>query len=55
LQSADWRDLEIKLQRATGTRAKIVGSAGKGHIELPYTSPEELERLSVHLGVRPAL
>ena len=55
LQSADWRDLEIKLQRATGTRAKIVGSASKGHIELPYTSPEELERLSVHLGVRPAL
>jgi ParB family chromosome partitioning protein len=54
-QLADWRDLELKLQRATGTRAKIVGRAEKGHIELPYTSPEELERLTSHLGVRPAL
>lgn len=49
---ADWRDLELKLQRATGTRARIVGSAEKGQIELPYTSAAELERLSIHLGVR---
>ncbi|NBT89615.1 MAG: ParB/RepB/Spo0J family partition protein [Verrucomicrobia bacterium] len=49
---ADWRGLELKLQRATGTRARIVGSAEKGHIELPYTSAAELERLSAHLGVR---
>ena len=49
---ADWRDLELKLQRATGTRARIVGSAEKGHIELPYTSAGELDRLTAHLGVR---
>jgi len=54
-QLADWRDLELKLQRATGTRARIVGRAQRGHIELPYTSPEELERLTSHLGVRPAI
>ena len=54
-QTADWRDLELKLQRATGTRARIVGKADRGHIELPYTSPEELERLSTHLGVRPVI
>ena len=54
-QLADWRDLELKLQRATGTRARIVGRAERGHIELPYTSPEELERLISHLGVRSAI
>jgi len=54
-QLADWRDLELKLQRATGTRARIVGRAERGHIELPYTSPEELDRLTSHLGVRPAI
>jgi len=54
-QLADWRDLELKLPRASGTRARIVGRAERGHIELPYTSPEELERLTSHLGVRPAI
>ena len=53
--SADWRDLELRLQRATGTRARVVGHGERGQIELPYTSPEELDRLSVHLGVRPGL
>ena len=53
--SADWRDLELRLQRATGTRARVVGHGERGQIELPYTSHEELERLSVHLGVRPGL
>ena len=43
---------ELKLQRATGTRTRIVGSADKGHIELPYTSAAELDRLTAHLGVR---
>ena len=54
-QSADWRDLELRLQRATGTRVRIVGKAERGHIELPYTSPDELERLTAHLGVRPGI
>ena len=54
-QLADWRDLELRLQRATGTRARIVGRSERGHIELPYTSSEELERLTSHLGVRPAI
>ncbi|MCX6936019.1 MAG: ParB/RepB/Spo0J family partition protein [Verrucomicrobia bacterium] len=53
--SADWRDLELRLQRATGTRARVVGHAERGQIELPYSSPEELERLSVHLGARPGM
>ncbi|NBS84408.1 MAG: chromosome partitioning protein ParB, partial [Verrucomicrobia bacterium] len=48
----DWRDLELKLQRATGTRARVVGTGDRGHIELPYTSSAELERLTSHLGVR---
>jgi ParB family chromosome partitioning protein len=52
IHEADWRDLEFKLQRATGTRARIVGSAEKGRLELPYTSAAELERLTAHLGVR---
>jgi ParB family chromosome partitioning protein len=52
IHEADWRDLELKLQRATGTRARIVGSAEKGRLELPYTSAAELERLTAHLGVR---
>ena len=51
-QIADWRDLELKLQRATGTRARVVGTGERGHIELPYTSSAELERLTSHLGVR---
>lgn len=51
-QIADWRDLELKLQRATGTRARVVGTSERGHIELPYTSSAELERLTSHLGVR---
>lgn len=54
-QSADWRDLELRLQRATGTRVRIVGKADRGHIELPYTSQDELERLTAHLGVRPGI
>lgn len=54
-QSADWRDLELRLQRATGTRVRIVGKAERGHIELPYTSQDELERLTAHLGVRPGI
>lgn len=49
---ADWQDLELKLQRATGTRARVVGTGERGHIELPYTSSAELERLTAHLGVR---
>jgi ParB family chromosome partitioning protein len=54
-QTADWRDLELRLQRATGTRVRIVGKAERGHIELPYTSQDELERLTAHLGVRPGI
>lgn len=50
--TADWRDLELRLQRATGTRTRVVGTGDRGRIELPYSSAEELERLSEHLGVR---
>ena len=51
-QIAGWRDLELRLQRATGTRARVVCTGERGHIELPYTSSAELERLTSHLGVR---
>jgi ParB family chromosome partitioning protein len=43
-QSAAARDLTERLQRALGTRVKIVESgAGKGHLEIYYSSLDELD------------
>jgi ParB family chromosome partitioning protein len=50
--SADWRDLEQRLQRALGTKVKLVGTASKGHIEVQYFTEADLDRLLAQLGVR---
>src|SRR5690606_8801507 len=33
---ADWRDLELRLQRLLGTKIKLVGTRSKGHLEIEY-------------------
>jgi ParB family chromosome partitioning protein len=50
--SADWRDLEQRLQRSLGTKVKLVGTASKGHIEVEYFTEADLDRLLGQLGVR---
>jgi ParB family chromosome partitioning protein len=50
--SADWRDMELRLQRALGTKARIVGTSGKGHIEVDYFSATDLDRILEQLGVK---
>jgi ParB family chromosome partitioning protein len=50
-RSADWRDLEQRLQRKLGTKVRLVGSADKGRIEIDYYSNADLERLLETLGV----
>ncbi|MFZ5807170.1 MAG: ParB/RepB/Spo0J family partition protein [Verrucomicrobiota bacterium] len=49
--SADWRDLELKLQRIVGTRVRLVGTAEKGRIEIEFYNPGELDRILSHLGM----
>jgi len=39
------RDLTERLQRALGTRCRVVDRRGEGHIELAYSSYAELDRL----------
>ena len=43
--STDWAPLVEDLQRALGTRVKIVGRRKRGKIEIEYYSAEELDRL----------
>jgi hypothetical protein len=46
--SANVRDLEARLQRALGTRVRVIENAaqkGQGHLEIHYHSLEELDRL----------
>jgi ParB family chromosome partitioning protein len=50
--SADWRELELKLQRKLGTKVRMVGGMDKGHVELPYYSADDFERLLGSLGVK---
>lgn len=50
--SADWRDLEQRLQRSLGTKVKLVGTAAKGHIEVEYFTEADLDRLLAQFGVR---
>jgi hypothetical protein len=37
--------MEEELRQALGTRVRVVGTLGRGRIELPYSSPEELDRI----------
>ncbi|MBS2029898.1 MAG: ParB/RepB/Spo0J family partition protein [Deltaproteobacteria bacterium] len=48
-ESPQVRDLTERLQRALGTRCKIVDHAGSGHVELSFGSYEELDRLIQHM------
>jgi ParB family chromosome partitioning protein len=43
--SANVRDLETKISRTFGVRAKVDDRGGKGSITLPYASLDELDRL----------
>jgi ParB family transcriptional regulator, chromosome partitioning protein len=51
-RSAEMAALEDAIQRALLTRARIVGNARRGRIEITYATAEELERLAEALGVR---
>ncbi len=41
----EWSALVEELQRALGTKVKIVGKRKRGKIEIEYYSPEELDRI----------
>ena len=44
-RSANVRDLEDRLTKAIGSRVKVVDKKGRGHLEIPYASYEELDRI----------
>jgi ParB family chromosome partitioning protein len=50
-RSAELAALEESLRRALMTRVKITGNEKRGRIEITYATPDELERLSLALGV----
>ncbi|MDZ4788867.1 MAG: ParB/RepB/Spo0J family partition protein [Blastochloris sp.] len=50
--TADWRDLELRLQRLLGTKIKLVGTPSKGHLAIDYYNPADLERILSVLGYR---
>ena len=54
-RSIELSALEETLQRALMTRVKIVGSNRKGKIEITYATPDELERLSAILTIKPIM
>ena len=43
--SPEWGSLVEELQRALGTKVRIVGQRRRGKIEIEYYSPEELDRI----------
>lgn len=49
--SADWRELELRMQRIMGTRCRLVGTMEKGRIEIEFYNAGELDRILSHLGV----
>ncbi|MDX6765661.1 MAG: ParB/RepB/Spo0J family partition protein [Candidatus Methylacidiphilales bacterium] len=51
--AADWRDIELRLQRSLGTKVRLVGSGKKGHLEIQYFNEADLDRLLLQFGVRP--
>jgi ParB family transcriptional regulator, chromosome partitioning protein len=46
--------IEEELRLALGTRVRMVGTMGRGRLELPYSSPAELERIHGRLTAGPA-
>lgn len=51
-EQADWRDLEQRIQRAIGTKVRLVGTHDSGHVELNYYNSADLERILDRLGVK---
>jgi ParB family transcriptional regulator, chromosome partitioning protein len=49
-RAAEVQAFEEALRVALGTRVRVVGTLTRGRIELPYRSPEELERLHTMLA-----
>lgn len=47
--SANVRDLENRLSKSLGARVQLADRKGKGHIEIAYTSYDELDRLLAKL------
>lgn len=45
VKSANVRELEARLSRSLGTRVSVEDRSGKGRIEIPYSSLDELDRL----------
>jgi|SRR5262245_30725401 len=54
-RSMELSALEETLQRALMTRVKIIGNDRKGKIEITYATPDELERLSSTLTLKPIM
>ncbi|NJK91652.1 MAG: ParB/RepB/Spo0J family partition protein [Blastochloris sp.] len=50
--AADWRDLELRLQRLLGTKVKLIGTRSKGHLAIEYYNETDLERVLSVLGYR---
>lgn len=44
-RSANVRDLEERLSKALGVRVKVADKKGRGRLEVPYSSYEELDRI----------
>ena len=51
VSEAAWADLEKRLQRALGTRVRLVGTNQTGKIVVEYFSADDLDRLLKTLGV----
>lgn len=49
---ADWRDLELRMQKILGTKVRMVGSAERGRLEIDYYTGSDLDRILEHLGVK---
>ena len=47
---ADWRDLELRLQRVLGTKVKLVGTGSAGKVEIHYFNSADLDRILNVLG-----
>lgn len=48
--SADWRQLELELQRTLGTRVHLHGTPQKGRIEIEFYTASDLDRILIQLG-----
>ena len=51
-KSANVRDLEERLTRTLGTRVTVADRKGKGHLQISFSSYDELDRLLEVFGTR---